>query len=387
MSVLRLIVREILYRKLGFLLGIAAVAAAGALLVGTITLSTAMERETVRLMRDMGFNVLILPEGADMSEFWSADYAAEEMPEDYVHQLAQSDVVTVRHLVAQLQKKVQWEGRTVLLTGVLPEVQMAHLSRKPPMGLEIEPGHAVLGYQLAHDSPLRPGDTITLSGEGESTLTISACVEGPTGSKDDIRIYAHLHDVQEFLGRPGRINVIEALSCYCPEAREGERLTRIVTDIQRVLPGTRVSLVRNIALARENTRLMVEKYAALVMPGVAGICVLWMGLLALGNVRDRRAEIGVLRALGVGSGPIAALFMGRSVLAGLAGAAVGFALGTGLALQVGPVLFPATARHIAPVYGSLLPLLAGAAVLCALASYIPAMLAVVQDPAVVLREE
>jgi len=37
----------------------------------------------------------------------------------------------------------------------------------------------------------------------------------------------------------------------------------------------------------------------------------WVGLLMLANVRERRIEIGILRALGKTSGMIAALFLGE----------------------------------------------------------------------------
>ncbi len=387
MSVFRLIVREILYRKLNFLLGLTAIAAATALFVGTQTLCVVMNRETTRLMRDMGFNLLILPEGADMAQFWSADYAQQEMPEQYVRDLANSHAVTVRHLIAQLQKKVQWRGHVVLLTGILPEVQMAHRSKKPPMGLHIPRGEVHLGYELARAFDVKPGDTIELEGEETRTFTVSRCIETPSGSKDDIRIYAHLRDVQELLGKPGRINVIEALSCLCPDIGHADTLSHIKEEVHGVLPGTQVRLVRNIAVGRERTRRMIERYAALMMPGVLLVCALWVGMLALGNVRDRRAEIGILRAAGVGSSKVVALFLGKAVVLGLAGAIVGFLLGTQLMLHFGPRLFPVTAQHVAPVYSLLAWSAAGAPALCVLASYVPAMLAVTQDPAVVLREE
>ena len=387
MSILRLIVREIAHRKLNSLLGLTAIVAAVALFVGPQTFCAAMQRETTRLMRDMGFNLLILPEGADMVDFWRTEYAQEEMPEQYVHDLADSRIMTVRHLVAQLQKKVEWRGRTVLLTGILPEVQMAHRGVKSPMGMEIPRGEVTLGYELARSSNVKPGDMITLEGEKKLTFEVSRCFERPSGNKDDIRIYAHLHDVQELLGKQGRINIIEALSCRCEDERADLGLERIREDIQRLLPGARVSMVRNIALARERTRGMVEKYVALLLPGVLGACALWVGLLALGNVRERRSEIGILRALGVGSGRVAALFLGKAVLLGFIGAVLGFALGTELALHFGPKLFPLTAKHVAPMYSLLLSSAIGAPVLCAVASYIPSIVAVTQDPAVTLTRE
>ncbi len=387
MSILRLILREMLHRKLNFLLGLTSMAAAIALFVGSQTLVATMGRETVRLMRDMGFNILVLPDGTSMADFWSAGYAEQDMPQDYVKRLADSGAMTVRHLVARLQRKVRWRGRSVLLTGVLPEVPMAHRGHKLPMGLAIPRGEVHVGYELARDLGIETGDTVTLSAAEERSFVVSKVFGEPAGSADDIRIYGHLTDVQEVLGAQDRINEIQALSCMCVGEDEIARLGRIREELQRILPGTQVSEFKSIAVARAETRAMMDRYAAVIVPCVLAVCGVWVGLLALANVRERRVEIGVLRATGLGGGRIAALFLGKAVVMGLLGALVGFALGTGLALHFGPRLFPLTASRIAPMYDLLLWVVVGAPLLCAAATYIPAMLAVVQDPAVVLREE
>ena len=107
----RMMLAEIVHRKGNFLSALIAVIAAVAISVGVITVCDASRRETVRLMRDMGFNLLIVPEGTDMTDFWSRSFAEGEMPEDYVYRLADSGLVTVQHLVARLQKRITWQGR------------------------------------------------------------------------------------------------------------------------------------------------------------------------------------------------------------------------------------------------------------------------------------
>jgi len=111
-------------------------------------------------------------------------------------------------------------------------------------------------------------------------------------------------------------------------------------------------------------------------------CVVSIGFLAFSNVRQRTAEIGILRAIGFRSRQILSIFLGKAVLVGLAGAAVGYLSGlaigarwSGLSLS-GELFRPSllTATLI------LAPLLA------CLASWIPAMLAARQDPAIVLQD-
>ncbi len=379
MSVGRLLLREIHHRVLSFVLGLIAVVVAVALAVAVLTMCDAADQETTRLMRNMGFNVLIVPKGTDMGDFWSEDFARKDMPEEYVHRLAQSDMVTIRHLVARLQSKIEWRQRKVLLTGILPEVPMMHLLPKSPMGLEIPDGTVYLGHEVWRSMGISEGDTIEL---GDRSFVVGKCL-AEKGGKDDIRIYGHLHDVQRILGMPGRINEIEALSCQCT----GQRFPHIREDLARALPDTYVTEYWPIAEARTETRRMMDRYAAFVVPAVVLVSGLWVGLLALSNVRERRGEIGILRALGVGSGRVALLFMGKAIVLGLVGGGIGFALGTGLALHFGPQVFPLTANKIAPLFPLLPWSLAGAPVVCAVAAYLPAMLAVMQDPAVALREE
>jgi len=236
-----------------------------------------------------------------------------------------------------------------------------------------------LGHELARSMGIQPGDTIELGGK---SFAVEKCL-GEKGSKDDIRIYGHLHDVQEVLGKQGRINEIEALSCRC----EGERLPKIRAELAKALPGTKVTEYRSVAVARAEQRMMVERYAAFIIPAVLVVAVVWIALLTLSNVRQRRTEIGILRAMGVGSGKIAALFLGKAVVIGLLGAGLGFALGTALAQHFGPQVFPLTADKIAPMFNLLSWSVLGAPVLCALASYLPTIIAITQDPAAVLREE
>ncbi|HID07442.1 MAG TPA: FtsX-like permease family protein, partial [Armatimonadetes bacterium] len=100
----------------------------------------------------------------------------------------------------------------------------------------------------------------------------------------------------------------------------------------------------------------------------------------------RRYEIGIMRALGYGSWKIATLFLGKSIVIGLLGAALGFIMGTALSLVFGPHVFKVTAKMIKPEYGLLFWALIAAPVFTMLSSVIPTLLAVVEPPALILRE-
>jgi len=384
MSVLRLLLREIQFRKLNFLMGLVSVVAAVALPVALLTMCEASNREITRLMRNLGFNLIIVPADTNMSDFWDRSYADKTMPEEYVSRLSKSKTLLIQHLVARLQQRIEWRGRKVLLTGVLPEIPMEQGgAKKAPMGFQIPEGQAVLGHELANSTGLKAGDALPIAVGGRTQRYKIKEVLREQGSLDDIRILLHLHDAQALLAMPGRVTDIQALSCYC----QGYDIANLRADLAREFPDTRVSELRTQYLVRAETRATIERYAAFLIPAVLAICAVWVGLLTLGNVRERRAEIGILRAMGVSSAKVAALFLGKAILLGVAGAALGFPLGTWVALHFGPSVFPVTSAKFEPLLPLLWQALIGAPLLCAIASYLPAMVAVTQDPAAVLREE
>jgi putative ABC transport system permease protein len=114
-------------------------------------------------------------------------------------------------------------------------------------------------------------------------------------------------------------------------------------------------------------------------------CGLWIGLLSYANVRQRSGEIGILRAIGFRSVQILFIILGKALLIGLAGAAAGYVAGMALGVVFGGAPAGARPAFIAPQL--VLVSFVTAILLSGLASWIPAMLAARQDPALVLQEE
>jgi predicted lysophospholipase L1 biosynthesis ABC-type transport system permease subunit len=171
-------------------------------------------------------------------------------------------------------------------------------------------------------------------------------VNAERGNKDDITVWISLAEAQELLGKPGLINGILALDCTCDTV---DRLGRIRPEIARILPDTQLIEYASQALARAEARQRAavearasiqreregrdklraerEALAAVLVPVVMVGSGVWIGLLALANVRDRRGEIGILRALGLRSRQILLIFLGKAVATGLAGACLGYVAG------------------------------------------------------------
>lgn len=383
MTTFQQIIREIRHREINFILGLTAILLATALFVAFFSAGEASKRETTRLMRDIGFNIRVIPLETDMERFWINGFSQHTMPEHYVDDLADHPGISYNHLTATLQKTIIWADHEVILTGMAPEV-IPPGKTSSRMTFSIEPSTVYVGYEPARELGLRPGDIIEIENQ---PFTVVRCLS-ETGSLDDIRIYGHLKDIQNILDMTGRINEIKALQCMCVgDYDQAESLDHLRAQLEHVLPDAKVILMQSIAIARQEQRIMAELYFSYIFPFLLFAVMAWIGILAFLNVRERRHEIGIMRAIGYNSGKIALLFLGKAALSGFIGAAVGFFLGTVLSVKFGPLIFKVTAVSIKPQMKLLIWCLLGSPLVCAASVIMPTMLGVYQDPAVTLRED
>jgi len=422
MNVWRLVMKEIAHRRLTFALGALSVLVAVGVLVGALTLLHAHDLRTDQILAEkttevkrlgdklkddyrkmtlkFGFNLLILPKEQNLGDLYADDYASKLMPEDYVKRLANSEIMTVRHLLPILQQKLKWpeRERTIILVGTRGEVPLVHRDPKKPMLTAVERGTMVMGYELHRSLGLKVGEKVKLLGR-EFTLAKSY---DERGSKDDITIWIPLAEAQEMLDKEGRINAILALSCLC----EGvQQLAAIRSDIAKILPETQVIEFHSQAVMRAEARVHAAKHArttaeaaaksraelrgerellaALIVPVVIVGCAVGIGFLAFQNVRDRRSEVGILRALGMDARRLFSVFLTRAALIGLIGGVLGYFVGLVVGMLLGET--GAAGGLFDPVLLLLAVVLAP--VLASIASWIPALVASQQDAAVVLRQE
>jgi putative ABC transport system permease protein len=381
MTIHHLIVKEIIHRKFNFSLSLLAVTVAVGLAVAFFTTGEASKRETIRLMRDMGYNLRIIAKDTDMDLFYATGYSDKTLPIDYVQKFSEQKGLLYAHLLATLQKSIEWRGQRAILTGIAPELSPVG-KKKDSMIFEIKPGIVYIGYELAHALAIKNGDSVEIMGK---KFTVEKCLS-EAGSEDDIRIHANLNDVQNLLQLDGRINEIQALNCHCV-LKGVDPLALLREQLAKVLPDTHVIQKRAIADARTNQRILMENYFALILPFILVVCAIWIGTLALMNTRDRKSEIGILRALGYGSWKIAFLFLEKAILIGLIGAFLGFMLGTCIAMTYGAEVFTVTFKKIQPIYNLLVIFIIAAPIFTAVSSFIPAMIAATHDPAESLRED
>jgi putative ABC transport system permease protein len=378
MNALSLVLHELRHRWPGALIGTLVVGIAVALVVVSLALARAGEKETRLIQRDVGLNVLILSDQTDLAAYWARGYSDHSIPAEYMERV--EDQAVANRLVPLLKQRVEVAGVSALLVGIEGERFKGGRKMKPVFGKVLSSGQAVVGGTIARRLGLSPGDSISVLGHEASVQT--CLVEG--GTVEDGTIYVSLADAQAWLGLPGRVNEIQALECHCGEEVE-DPLGLLREKLSPLLPGTIVLRRQEAADGRRDQRQLAEGTLALLGPlfvFLAGALIAALGAL---NVRDRREELGVYGALGHAPLRVASLLLGRSVTIGFLGALLGCAAGEGLARYFGPQLFT---RAVAELHTGW-PFWLGAALtapLFALIASLPATLwSLRQDPVHLLR--
>ncbi len=133
----------------------------------------------------------------------------------------------------------------------------------------------------------------------------------------------------------------------------------------------------NRELLRKKWKILGSVLTSLVML----ICVVWVTLLTVTNIRDRSCEIGILCALGLRRGQILGVFLARSVIMSLVGCIVGF-----LAANIGAnIMSDSNLSDEIMNFNSLGLAVFIAGVITVIACWLPARFIAAQEPAVTLR--
>jgi putative ABC transport system permease protein len=265
---------------------------------------------------------------------------------------------------------------------------------------------AVIGANLAARDPevFAIGKKIRVAHSGSANAAWDLVVTGivSTEGSEDNGIIVPLSFAQRFSGRRGQFRELFVSALTKPADSFSERdplkmtpteydrwfcspyISSISYQIKTVLPGTDVRAIRRVAdtegsiLSRVSTLLWIVTLTAL------GAAALAVAATSATTVLERRAEIGVMKALGATNALVAGIFLAEQLLLAIAGAAVGFVVGAVLARSLGASIF-GTAASVRLI---LFPVILGLAGIVALVgSLIPLRRAAHFNPAPILRGE
>jgi putative ABC transport system permease protein len=267
----------------------------------------------------------------------------------------------------------------------------------------------VLGvaFAAAYPGGLAPGKTIYVSAQNPQTggaQTLPLVVTGivSTGDAEDNAILVPLSAAQAISGHAGGFRRLFVSALTKPADGLSERdpksltpteydrwfcspyISSISYQIEQVLPGTDVRAIRRVAdtegriLSHVSTLLWIVTLAALIAAALA------VAATSATTVLQRRAEIGIMKAIGATNALVGGIFLAEQLMLAFAGGAVGFVLGVLLARFLGASVFgyPASPRLV------LLPVVLGlAAIVAVIGSLIPLRRAAHFNPAPILRGE
>ena len=388
MKSIKLVIKELLYRKVSSAIILLTVIIACSVSVAIFTLSKASENETRKIMREQGLNLYIFPKGTDLIDFYAINNTTF-FPESYVDSLATSETFdAVRHLTGILQVKYpEWKdpnGSThrIILLGYKDEAIQRFLPGQELMGTDVKKGKVHVGALVSKN--IREGEPFTIYGQDgqEYSFEISKRLDEGKGLIDQ-GVSFNLEDLQQLIGMPGQINKIEALGCVCKDGR----INNARKQVQVIFPDLEVTELSNIADARENQRIMMNRYGAFIIPFIILSCLLITGLLFYQNISVRKNEIGLLKALGNSTWIILFMILLKAFILGLVGGIIGFFLGSYAAVYFGNEIFSFTTGSIKPIWQMFVYCIALFPLMWMLSSWIPALLAARIDAARTLSQE
>jgi len=255
----------------------------------------------------------------------------------------------------------------------------------------------LLGERLAARLGKKVGDSLSVSGR---QLAVSGVLS--SGGAEDDEIVAPLALAQQILGKPDAVRRVYVSALTKPDDAFGRRdpksLSGAIYDRWYCTPYPQaIALQLTEAMSHSNAQQIrqVAQNEGAVLTRIEGLiflitlAALLASALAVSAamataIFERRAEVGLMKALGAGKLAVASIFFAEAALMALIGGAIGFEIGTVLARQIGHSIFNSQIS-IPPV---LLPVILAIAVIVTFAGSATAIRrAVSLDPVFALRGE
>ena len=412
---------------------------AGAAITLGVTVATAMIAVATdigdkinRELRTIGANLLVTPEedtldveiggvnlkppsdGAFLNEadlpkikgtFWHNNITgfAPMLPVNVAVMRAHTDFMENETLVGTYFAKQLSYGNAAFTTGVRRTNPWWRVTGSWPND---DSSDILVGERLAKRRWLKTGDEVWLSephpvahAPGE-TIHVSGILS--TGGPEDDEIVAPLGLAQRLLGKPGAVRRVyvsaltkpeDALARRDPKSMSGPIYDRwycspypqsIAFQLQEAIPHSHAEQIRQVAQNEGAVLTRIEGLIFLITLAALFASALAVSAAMATAIFERRAEVGLMKALGAGKLAIASVFFAEATLLALFGGLVGFAAGGLLAHQIGRSIFDSQIT-IPPV---LLPVILSIAVVVTFAGSAAAVFkAVSLDPVFALRGE
>ncbi len=404
MNLFTIVWLELGQRKTQLVSGILAITLGIGVIVAIRSISVVSEKAVAVNLDNLGANILVLPQGANVDNYYAADIDAPTLPEEYVERIVTSDLTGVDNLSPKLTRRININGQKLVLTGILPKNELASKPIWQNSGLfggdlkvacGPNPSNETLGYKdeklqrksidslgisdclIGSNAAIRlkvkEGDKIIVEG---TELKIGK-VLGETGTIDDDRVFAHLHTVQNILGIQGQVSAIEIMGC-CNAISDG-----LLSKLRNILPDTKITTIGQIVSTQIKTNKLMNQISLIIL-----IIIVFVGGISIGNymwanVNERKREIGILRMIGYPKSSIYFVLMLKAAIMGLAGGIIGYLAGVVIAWFLGPYI---AGVNIPPIPGLLIWSIVISVFISLVGSVLPAWFAARFEPFTNMQE-
>lgn len=403
MNIYKIVWLELLNRKSQLISGILAITLGIAVIVAIQSVSKVSKENVAKKLDNLGANILVLPQGGSIDDYYTSDIDAPTIPMEYVERILTSTIQGVDNLSPKLTRRVKIGENSIVLTGILPRSEIASKPLWQGVGLAgdeiiaacapsanqslgykdeklqrkvvdtLQQSDCLVGSQIAKRLNLTENSKLTISGREFKVAKILP----ETGTVDDDRVFAHLTVVQDLLGIPDQISAIEIMGC-CNAISDG-----LLGKLRNILPDTRITTISQIVSTQIETNQLMNKVSLVFLIIIFFVGSVSMGNFMWANVNERKKEIGILRMIGASKSTVYQLFLLKAVFLGISGGLTGYILGTLAGVILGPYL---AGIFVQPVYMYLLWSLILSVIISLAGTIIPSYMAAKIDPHTNLQE-
>jgi putative ABC transport system permease protein len=374
---LTMLARSLTRRKSRVMTALLAVAMGAAVFQGMMTLSRDVPAQMEREFRSYGANMLLTAAEGETLSLLDAERAVALLPRAKLVGVTPYRYKTVRAHLQPLTAVGAWLDQ-VKKTSPWWQVD----GHWPSSGNEV-----LAGANVAEFLGLAPGKNLAISGRNATgarfsrEVTITGILR--TGGAEEDFLFMGLAALDELDGleNPGKAaaDIVEvSVACGVDELR------LLAEAIRGEVPSVAARLAKRVTSSETSVLDRLRTLVYLVTSVVLVLTMICVATTMMTVVLERRAEIGLKKALGAENSSIAAEFLGEGICLGAAGSLPGIAIGCLFARAIG---FSVFGRAIPLNFSFALVTLAVSVALTAAACLFPIRAAVSVEPAIVLKGE
>ena len=376
----RLVFRLLLGSRARLTVAILALVSGAAVISGLLNLDFGVEYQLTQQFRTLGANIIIAPkttESAAESTLTNSALMNEDAVMGQVQRVATANVAFApfAYVIARVG-----ETQVVAVGTWLDQLQNLNPTWKLNGGWissRTDVGQCLAGRNAARELHLVTGGSLQLQ---YLTRTSQCKISGilDSGAADDNQVFMSLDSLQTLADLPDKVSVVQLSVSGTPKliANTASRLSAALPQLQ-VHPIREVTEAEGALLGR--IRLLIISMIILIL-ALTALCVLaTMAALAM----ERRADVGLMKALGGSITRIVSLFVAEVGLLGAAGGLLGGVLGVGLSYWMGLRVFDTA---VTPQW-QIFPITIILMTLVAMAGALPLRMLGEVKPAIILRGE